>query len=386
MSHCDNGVSDRSGRRNNHVPNSNTRRQRQRKTRSQGRVERRREVDERGSQSTGRTDEEEAAARGPGRSATDQGASSVSLAVASHEKDSPKTNIDTSKPPPSPPTTPSLLFEQTASTSRQPTHQRSRNGHVPRNGTRHTHEVNVDVEGSRGRAELRSRGYRETNDNDSSDVDVHHADEDASGHVKWTTGQVQRSRGRQGNGEKDERASGIADPSSDVNGGDEDVHHTYVVPDSTRLAPYPDKPRPPPPSTLLEGEEKNSQQQPRQTPYDQRLNGEGRGEGRRQKEEARDAARRDDEEGLETREVEGTPNEGKERTTVTSVNEDDAVHDPGGETDTPGSVPPSVRLVGERNRVTSLNVEPDSVETVDNEVDEMKPSRNHFSQPLSEAY
>ncbi|KIJ09950.1 hypothetical protein PAXINDRAFT_16988 [Paxillus involutus ATCC 200175] len=192
--------------------------------------------------------------------------------------------------------------------------------------------------------------------------------------------------------------------------------------------------------------------QPRQMLYDQRSNGEGRGEGvggddkvegnddremlygdnkrRRQKEEARDEASRDDEEGLETREVEGMLNEGKERMTVTSVNEDsqliindednspspplppnhlptpeppqldttpspspperrngnidtaksnktpaqrhaDAVHDPGGKTDTPGSVPPSVWLEGERNRATSLNVETD-----DNEVDEMKPSRN----------
>ncbi|KAF8833523.1 hypothetical protein BDN67DRAFT_1017457 [Paxillus ammoniavirescens] len=49
----------------------------------------------------------------------------------------------------------------------------------------------------------------------------------------------------------------------------------------------------------------------------------------------------------------------------------DAVHDPGGETDAPGSQPPSVRLEGERNRLPSLYIETD-----DNEVDETKPSRN----------
>ncbi|KIJ10288.1 hypothetical protein PAXINDRAFT_16685 [Paxillus involutus ATCC 200175] len=54
----------------------------------------------------------------------------------------------------------------------------------------------------------------------------------------------------------------------------------------------------------------------------------------------------------------------------------DAVHDPGGETDAPDSVPPSVRLEGERNRATSLNVEPDNVETDNNEVNKTKPSRN----------
>ncbi|KAF8834541.1 hypothetical protein BDN67DRAFT_985245 [Paxillus ammoniavirescens] len=98
---------------------------------SQGRVERRREVDERGSKSTGRTDEEEAAARGPGRGATDQGASSISLAVASCEKDSPKTNVNTPKPPPLPQTTHNLLFKQLAPTSTRLANQRRQNSHIP---------------------------------------------------------------------------------------------------------------------------------------------------------------------------------------------------------------------------------------------------------------
>ncbi|KAF8834576.1 hypothetical protein BDN67DRAFT_985221 [Paxillus ammoniavirescens] len=58
----------------------------------------------------------------------------------------------------------------------------------------------------------------------------------------------------------------------------------------------------------------------------------------------------------------------------------DAVHDPGGQTVAPGSVPPSVRLKGERKRATSLNVEPDNVETNGNHIeedhDDQKPSRN----------
>ncbi|KAF8839059.1 hypothetical protein BDN67DRAFT_1012597 [Paxillus ammoniavirescens] len=41
----------------------------------------------------------------------------------------------------------------------------------------------------------------------------------------------------------------------------------------------------------------------------------------------------------------------------------DALHDPGGQTVAPGSVPPSVRLEGERNGLTSLNVGVDDVET-----------------------
>ncbi|KIJ08711.1 hypothetical protein PAXINDRAFT_18165 [Paxillus involutus ATCC 200175] len=318
------------------------------------------------------------AARGPGRSATDQGASSVNLAVASHEKDSLKTNIDTPKPPPSPPTTPSLLFEQTAPTSRQPTHQRSRNGHVLHNRTRHTHEDDDDDEGSRGRAELRSSGYRETNDDDSSDVDIHcvyvvpqephtvsqmalDKAADTSNPNAMSAGMTMpvgtsngplngssKVEGEGGKGEGNERARGIVAPS--LNGKN-------AIPDSIPPAPNPDE-RGPPPSMPLEGE-KNSQQssghsdemgmhqvetprhksttqQPRRTPYNQRLNGEDRGVavGHREAAGARDEVGERDEakDDEEDREDKGRPNEGEERqTVVTNANDED---------DTPPEPPP----------------------------------------------
>ncbi|KIJ10261.1 hypothetical protein PAXINDRAFT_16705 [Paxillus involutus ATCC 200175] len=64
-------------------------------------------------------------------------------------------------------------------------------------------------------------------------------------------------------GKTGEWASGIENPSSNDNGGDEDVRHAYVVPNLTQLPPYhilptPDE-RPPPPSTLLEGERSGKQ-------------------------------------------------------------------------------------------------------------------------------
>ncbi|KIJ11850.1 hypothetical protein PAXINDRAFT_15303 [Paxillus involutus ATCC 200175] len=52
----------------------------------------------------------------------------------------------------------------------------------------------------------------------------------------------------------------------------------------------------------------------------------------------------------------------------------DAVYNPGSETDTPDSVPPSVRLEGERSRLTSLNVEVNDVKMDDNHA--QKPSNN----------
>ncbi|KAF8833137.1 hypothetical protein BDN67DRAFT_1017906 [Paxillus ammoniavirescens] len=59
----------------------------------------------------------------------------------------------------------------------------------------------------------------------------------------------------------------------------------------------------------------------------------------------------------------------------------DALHDPGGQTVAPGSVPPSVRLKGEKNKVTSLHVETNDVETedddhVEEDPDDQNPPRN----------
>ncbi|KIJ09850.1 hypothetical protein PAXINDRAFT_17104, partial [Paxillus involutus ATCC 200175] len=55
----------------------------------------------------------------------------------------------------------------------------------------------------------------------------------------------------------------------------------------------------------------------------------------------------------------------------------DALHDPGGQTDAPDSVPLSVRLEGERNRLTSLYVEVDHVETDDDHAED----DDHAQQP-----
>ncbi|KIJ09204.1 hypothetical protein PAXINDRAFT_17700 [Paxillus involutus ATCC 200175] len=48
----------------------------------------------------------------------------------------------------------------------------------------------------------------------------------------------------------------------------------------------------------------------------------------------------------------------------------DALHDPGGQTNSPGSKPPSVQLEGERIRLMSLYVEVDDAETVDDHTHE----------------
>ncbi|KIJ12711.1 hypothetical protein PAXINDRAFT_14469 [Paxillus involutus ATCC 200175] len=138
----DSDVSNGSGRRNNNVPRNNTRRPRKREPKGQGRVDRRKEEGEKGRKSSGRADEKVTAATGPGNSATDQMAGGVSLVKpTSSQENVPGTHVDTPSPPPP---TPSLPDEQTAPKSKRPTHQRSRNGHVPRNGTRHTREDNVE--------------------------------------------------------------------------------------------------------------------------------------------------------------------------------------------------------------------------------------------------
>ncbi|KAF8833472.1 hypothetical protein BDN67DRAFT_1056501, partial [Paxillus ammoniavirescens] len=92
-------------------------------------------------------------------------------------------------------------------------------------------------------------------------------------------------------------------------------------------------------------------------------------EERSQREEARD-----DEEGQDVEETPNKEEEGqrrdREQLTATNTNKNDALHDPGGETVAPGSVPPSVRLEGERKMATSLYVEVNEVETVNNHVEE----------------
>ncbi|KIJ12433.1 hypothetical protein PAXINDRAFT_14757 [Paxillus involutus ATCC 200175] len=253
-----------------------------------------------------------------------------------------------SQSPPQSHITPILLFEQTAPTSRCSTHQRSRNGHVPKIETRRTRE---DVEWSRERVESRSRGSEEADDEDGDDVDIDHAhvvlqtphstcqtavDDEAADtmdpHANSTGPAVPVGtmnepsngidKGEKG-GEEDEKgewASGIETPSSNDDGGDKDVRHAYVVPTSTLPPPYhalptPDK-RQRPPSMPLKGEmtgqqlsghadeaathlerppDESTTQLPGQTPYDQTSNGEGRGE----------AVNGDDE-------VEGSDQEGRE--------------------------------------------------------------------------
>ncbi|KIJ10570.1 hypothetical protein PAXINDRAFT_16409 [Paxillus involutus ATCC 200175] len=475
-SHRDGEVSHGSGRRNNDVPRNNTRRQHQRETRNQGRVDRRKEVGEKGKKSSGRGDKKVTAATGPGKGATDQKAGGVSLVKPmSSQENVPGTHINTPSPPPP---TPSLLFEQTAPTSRRLTHQRSWNGHVPRNGTRHTREDDVDVEGSRGDVKSRSRGGREPDDEDGDDDDVHHAHVEPhppsltrqmasnkaadTSNLSTTSARPRLPAGTSrgppngsnenngGKGEGNKRASGIAAPSS--NG-------KYAVPDLIPPAPNPDKPGPPP-SMPLEGEkgqrssghaDKTGTHQieaprhesrttpPERTPY----NGEGRGVaiGHRQavgeedevggKDEANDEAkevegsqaarnvsyrvderRRGDQEGQKD---EGRPDEGEEhRTAATNANDEDdapstppapqpppapplpapnhpeqhdnnnmmksnktparihadAMHNPGGHTKSPGSVPPSIGLEGEKSKRSSLNVEPMDVQTNDVDVED----------------
>ncbi|KIJ08655.1 hypothetical protein PAXINDRAFT_18224 [Paxillus involutus ATCC 200175] len=221
---------------------------------------------------------------------------------------------------------------------------------------------------------------------------------------------------------------------SNDNGGDEDVRHVYVVPKLAPPSPYhlppPADESRPPPSMLLKGEMTGKQssghaneaathlevppdqsrtRSPIRTPHDKSSSGEGQevtighrqtvgekdevgvrynnqetsdrdDEQQSRRGEARDEAKEDEEEPPPPPPAPPAPPYPERRLhniDKLKLNETparacaDAVHDPGGETDTPGSVPPSIRLEGERNRATSLNVEPNN-----NEVDETKPSRN----------
>ncbi|KIJ06367.1 hypothetical protein PAXINDRAFT_20440 [Paxillus involutus ATCC 200175] len=288
-SHRDDEVSSRSGRRQVHVPRSEPRPERKREPTSQRRVERRCGVGEEGRVSKGEKDDEQVAA----------------VSSSTHHNLTPLPRHHHHYPISPPPCHPSRR-------------QRCRDGHV-RVETRRRRRDDDD-EWSRGGVESRSRGYRETNDDDGSDVDVHRAyvvpqephtvsqtalDEaaDTSNPNATSAGMTMpvgtsngppngssEVEGEGGKGEGNERASGIVDPSS--NGEN-------AVPDSIPPTTNPDE-RGPPPSMPLEGEKNGQQasghvddtathlerprhesttQQPRWTPYDQRSSGEGRGEG-----------------------------------------------------------------------------------------------------------
>jgi hypothetical protein len=342
-SRCDDDVSNRSVRQNNdvprrqvHVPSNEPRPERKREPTSQGRVEKRsRVVGEKGRVSRGRDDEGTAAATGPGKGATDHTADGVSLIKPTSSQDSPRARVDTPPSPPLPPTTPTIPVDQMAPASRRSNDQRRWDGRVPRTETHRTHE---DGEGSRrGVVESRNRGSRAV-DEDGEDVHVHHAhvepqqpqttrqtavDDEAADttdpHANsagpavpvGTTnepsngvdeGVEEGDRRVEAEDEKGGRASGSAAPSSNDDGGDEDVRHAYVVPKPATSAPYhvppsPDERRPP--SVPLEGEmtgkqssghadeaathlerppDESTTQLPGRTPYDQTSNGEGRGE------------------------------------------------------------------------------------------------------------
>ncbi|KIJ09965.1 hypothetical protein PAXINDRAFT_16971 [Paxillus involutus ATCC 200175] len=192
--------------------------------------------------------------------------------------------------------------------------------------------------------------------------------------------------------EKGGRASESAALSLNDDGGDEDVRHAYIVPKPVPPSPYQVPPSPdesrPPPSTPLEGEKNGQQasghvddtathlerprhesttQQPRRTP-----------------EKARDEAR-DDEEATNANDEDDAPppqppspptppalpphperhndvDHMKSNKTAARAHAD-ALHDQEGETVSPGSVPPSVQLEGERIRLTSPYVEVDNGET-----------------------
>ncbi|KAF8835755.1 hypothetical protein BDN67DRAFT_984414, partial [Paxillus ammoniavirescens] len=103
--------------------------------------------------------------------------------------------------------------------------------------------------GSQGEAESRDRGYRDADNEDSDDNDVHHS------HVEPQ--QPEMTCQTANNEAADPRVSGNAVPSSDDDGGDE-VRHACVIPYSTPPPPNPDE-QGSPPSMPLEGEEVGQQ-------------------------------------------------------------------------------------------------------------------------------
>ncbi|KIJ09461.1 hypothetical protein PAXINDRAFT_17447 [Paxillus involutus ATCC 200175] len=258
-----------------------------------------------------------------------------------------------------------------------------------------------------GGVESRDRGSREAADEDGEDDNIHHAhvkpqqpqtvsqmaDIEATDAMNPNTTSVgpatpmgrsygppnASNKGEKG-GEEDEKGewvSGIENPSSNDDGGNEDVRHVYIIPTSTLPPPYHALPTPDerwrPPSMPLEGEmtgqqssghnnetathlehpqQESSIPQPQRTPYDETSNREGRGEAvsgddevegseddqstsygddeqRFLREKARDEAR-DDEEGQQNRERGQTTEE--RRTAATNTNDED---------NTPPPQPPS---------------------------------------------
>ncbi|KIJ08863.1 hypothetical protein PAXINDRAFT_18029 [Paxillus involutus ATCC 200175] len=333
-SRCDDEVRNGSRGSNNHVPRSETRREHKRERRSQGRVEKGPGVGEKGGVSKGEKDDEKVAA-----------VSGVSLVKpTSSQEDLPGTRVDPPRPhhhskSPSPsPTTHSLLFEQTAPTSRRPTRQRTQQQLEEAARRYLARRKREDGEGSRRGVESRDRGSREAVDEDGEDDDVHHAQVEPQ--QPQTVGQTavvdeaadttdphansagpavpvgttnepsngvdegveEGDRRVEEEDEKGGRASESAALSSNDNGGDEDVRHAYAVPKPAPPSPYhvppsPDERRPP--SVPLEGEmtgkqssghadeaathlerppDESTTQLPGRTPYDQTSNGEGRGE------------------------------------------------------------------------------------------------------------
>ncbi|KIK77076.1 hypothetical protein PAXRUDRAFT_167893 [Paxillus rubicundulus Ve08.2h10] len=119
----------------------------------------------------------------------------------------------------------------------------------------------------------------------------------------------QSRRGEAIEDEKGGRASGNVTPSSNDGDGDEDIHHTYIVPKTTQPVPYRISPCP---------------------------------------------------------EQHNNDNATKAYTTATRGRAD-IVHDPGGRADSPGSQPLSVRLEGEKCKRASLYVEPTDVDMDDEE-------------------
>ncbi|KIJ13592.1 hypothetical protein PAXINDRAFT_13553 [Paxillus involutus ATCC 200175] len=335
-SHRHDEVSHKSRRREDDVPRSEPRPERKREPTSQGRVEKRPRVGEKGRESRGRDDERVAAASEPGNGATDQTTSGVSLVKpTSSQGNSPRARVDTPPSPPLPPTTPTIPVDQTAPVSRRLNDQRHRDGRVP---CTETHRTREDGEGSRrGVVESRNRGSR-ADDEDGDDNNIHHGhvepqqphtvsqtavDDEAADTTDphaicaGTTvpagtshepsndvdeGVEEGDRKVEEEDEKGGRASESAALSSNEDGGDEDVRHAYIVPKPVPPSPYqvpppPDESRPPP-STPLEGE-KNGQPSsgrtdetgthletpqdqsrttsPIRTPHDKGSSGEGRG-------------------------------------------------------------------------------------------------------------